>query len=263
VKTLKLARMSQSQTAIPTLIDSWLAQRLANDCATWLRETCDKIAAGHDEKKNLFIAFGLVSRRSGRADIQLNAAELAEANRLRPGWNPSTWSVDQLARTRLLLAVPTVFENQTNEKKWLALVDALFAAAGLEELVALYQALPLLPFPTALKPRIAEGIRSNMKAVFNAVALNNPLASEQLDNDAWNQMILKALFVGSPVAHIVGHAQRANSVLSQMLIDYARERIAAKRPIPPDLWAAAHAGGDPEQRRTLDTLHASAKELGL
>jgi hypothetical protein len=255
--------MFMSQAAVQILIDGWLAPRLASDSAVWLHQMCEKIVAEPDEKKHLFIAFGLVGRRTGRADVALNTTELAQAHQARHGWNPSAWSIDQLARTRLLLAIPVVDEKTADEKKWLALLDALFAAAGLEELVALYQALPLLPFPHALKSRIAEGIRSNMKAVFEAVALNNPIASEQLDDDAWNQMILKALFVGSPVARIIGQAQRANVVLAQMLIDYARERLAAKRPIPSDLWAAAQVGCNPEQRRTLETLQASAKAVGL
>ena len=45
-----------------------------------------------------------------------------------------------MARTRLVLAMPA-----TDQRVWLTTLDQLFAAAGLEELVALYQALPLLP----------------------------------------------------------------------------------------------------------------------
>ena len=75
-----------------------------------------------------------------------------------------------------------------------------------------------------------------MTAVFNAVALNNPYPSEYFDNQAWNQMVLKALFVGSPLSQIHGLEQRANPQLAQMLDDYANERQAAKRSVAPSLW---------------------------
>ena len=140
----------------------------------------------------------------------------------------------------------------------LSFAGYLFAAAGLEELVALYQALPLLPHPELLAPRIAEGIRSNMKPVFNSVALDNPITAERLVQDAWNQTVLKALFIASPVARMVGADRRANPVLAQMLIDYARERIAAKRPVPVDLWDAARPGCNESQRVELNRLQDSA-----
>ncbi len=43
-----------------------------------------------------------------------------------------------------------------------------------------------------------------MRVVFEAVAHRNPYPAEQLPEAAWNQMVLKALFVGSRLAPIVG-----------------------------------------------------------
>jgi hypothetical protein len=239
-------------TDIMTLLDSWLQRQLKAETSAWLRETCARIVQ-EGGTRTLFIAFGVVGRRSGRAALSLSPDDLAAAARARMGWDPAGWSVDQAARTRLVMALPA-----GDAKAWLTTLDQLFAAAGLEELVALYQALPLMPHQELLAPRIAEGIRSNMTSVFNAVALDNPIPSERLDEGAWNQMVLKALFVASPVARIVGAARRANPTLAQMLIDYARERLAARRPIPVDLWDAARPGCTATQRPELDRLHASA-----
>jgi hypothetical protein len=235
-----------------TLLDSWLERQLKPDTAAWLRDTI--VRTGHDGgNRALFIAFGLAGRRTGRADLALTTDDRRAAARARAAWDPSRWSLDQAARARLVLALPA-----HDASTWLTTLDRLFAAAGLEELVALYQALPLLPHQELLAPRIAEGVRSNMKAVFCAVALDNPIASERLDQDAWNQLVLKALFVAAPVARIVGATQRANGVLAQMLIDYARERLVAKRPVPVDLWDAARPGCDAMQRADLDRLQHSA-----
>jgi hypothetical protein len=234
------------------LLDSWLPRQLKAEATAWLRGTCASVAAGGGTRA-LFIAFSTAGRRAGREDLRLSATDLAAASAVRSGWDPSRWSIDQAVRTRLVLALPS-----DDAGAWLTTLDQLFAAAGLEELVALYQALPLLPHQELLAPRIAEGVRSNMKPVFNAVALDNPITSERLDQDAWNQTVLKALFVASPVARMVGAERRANSVLAQMLIDYARERIAAKRPVPVDLWDAARPGCSPAQRVELERLQHSA-----
>ena len=105
----------------------------------------------------------------------------------------------------------------------------------MQESVALYQTLPLFSPRELLKARAAEGIRSNMTAVFEAVALRNPYPAVYLEEGAWNQLVLKAFFVGSDVRQIVGLDQRANATLRRMLVDYANERRAAGRSVDPQL----------------------------
>ncbi len=51
-------------------------------------------------------------------------------------------------------------------------------------------------------------------------------------------MVLKALFIESPLWPIQGLDERANPHLAQMLIDYMRERIAAKRVVHYELFRA-------------------------
>jgi hypothetical protein len=115
-------------------------------------------------------------------------------------------------------------------------LDQLCQTADVGELVAFYRGLPLYPDPAQHRLRAAEGVRSNMKAVFEAVAHRNPYPAEELSEGAWNQMVLKALFVGSALGPIQGLDQRSNPTLMRMLCDYAHERWAAKRPISPELW---------------------------
>ena len=110
------------------------------------------------------------------------------------------------------------------------------ATADVDELVAFYRGLPLYPDPPRHRARAAEGVRSNMVVVFEAVAHHNPYPAEELAEDAWNQMVLKALFVGAALDPIVGLDARANATLARMLGDYAHERWAASRPVSPELW---------------------------
>ncbi|NNJ27811.1 EboA domain-containing protein [Alienimonas chondri] len=193
-----------------------LAPHLSADAAAWLDAQREKIAAG--EERALFLGFGLAPRKVGKAEL--------DDDRL-PGW-----SVDQAARIALLDAFPT-----DDEPRWLSAFDKLADAAEVRELVTLYQALPRLPFPEALADRAVDGLRTNVKTVFEAIAHRNPFPRERFTDDRWNQMVLKALFIGSSLRPIDGLRERMNDDLSQMLRDYADERSAAGRDVPADLTA--------------------------
>jgi hypothetical protein len=214
------------------LLYHWLSRQVKSDSLTWIEEKRQQIARG-SANKILFAAFSAVPRYTGKQDLQLTSEDWGAIAEIRPSWCPQHWSIDQVARTLLILSFP-----QDNAKTFLHAIEQLFAAADVNELVALYQALPLLPFPEQYCLRAAEGVRSNMSAVFNAVALRNPYPAEYFDDIAWNQMVLKALFVGSSLHLIQGLDKRANPELSQMLIDYANERKAANRSVSPELWRA-------------------------
>jgi hypothetical protein len=75
-----------------------------------------------------------------------------------------------------------------------------------------------------------------MQPVFEAIAHRNPYPKEEFDENAWNHMVLKALFIGSQLDPIQGLDKRGNPSLMRMLCDYAHERWAAERPVTPELW---------------------------
>lgn len=78
--------------------------------------------------------------------------------------------------------------------------------------------------------------RSNSVNVFSATALHNPFAAVAFDELAWNQLVIKAIFLERSVYHIAGFSERLNSELARMAMDLIEERDAAKRMIPLDLW---------------------------
>lgn len=210
------------------VLQLWLDRRLSVDARTWLMGAARSINSGSDA--DLYRLISLVARKIGKDDLLLSNDELVQASAARGGWNPSDWSLDQAARVYLLLsssADGAVFSRR---------LDQLCATADVGELTAFYRGLPLYPDPPRHVLRAAEGIRTNMKAVFEAVAHRNPYPTEQLPEAAWNQMVLKALFVGSSLQPIIGLDARANPTLARMLRDYAHERWAAARPVSPELW---------------------------
>jgi hypothetical protein len=238
------------------LLYRWVSRQVNTEAVNWLDKKRQQISEGAADFI-FFTAFSAVPRYTGKQEIQPTVEELESASNICNNWFPTNWTIDQAARTLLVLSLPS-----DRADKYLLILNQVFAAADVRELVALYQALPLLAsserfcdlLAAALRYRAAEGIRSNMTAVFNAVALNNPYPAEYLDNLAWNQMVLKALFVGSPLHLIQGIDERANPELARMLIDYAHERWAAGRDVSPELWRCVGKFANSEMLTDLERV---------
>jgi hypothetical protein len=248
------------------LLVRWLSRQIPPEAHTWLDKSTEQIrSSGKDA--DLYLAVSLATRKVGKADLTLTEADLRDANSSRSGWDPRQWSVDQSARVLLIL------ELEGDPPRLARALEQLFNTADVGEQAAFYRGLPLYPEQPRYLARATEGLRTNMKAVFEAIAHRNPYPSEQFPEPAWNQMVLKALFVGATLWPIVGLDRRANPELARMLCDYAHERWSAGRPVSPELWRCVgpHASGtmlqdlervlkkgtDPERAAAALALHAS------
>ena len=80
--------------------------------------------------------------------------------------------------------------------------------------------------------------RTNSFLLFSAIAENNPYPALNYTDSAFNQMVLKALFLGFDVGCIVNLQRRKNVTLTTMCMDYLKERLAAGRSIPNSIWMA-------------------------
>jgi hypothetical protein len=233
------------------LMAGWLRAQLAPDAWSWLAEQRERLEAG-TSLRDFNMAISLVPRRLGKADLVLEDAALRAADAARTGWDPRGWSVDQAGRLVLLLA------GGGNGAAFVERLRQLFATADLVEAIAFYRGLPLYPDQPSHEPRAREGVRSAMQPVFEAVAHRNPYPAEQFDEHAWNQMVLKALFIGSSLAPIQELDRRANPTLMRMLCDYAHERRAAGRPVNPELWRCVGPYADNAALDDLDIALRSA-----
>lgn len=235
------------------LLRAWVL-RQAGDAAAWFADSLDDLARGAAER-DLHIVLGYAPRRLGKADLALGAEDLAAARAARDAWDPEGWSIDGAARAAALLAFK-------GERPFAETFKDLRRTSDVAEMIALYRGLPLYPEPQALHFEVGEGLRSNLKPVFEAIAHRNPFPRDHFDDHRWNHMILKALFVGSELAPITGLEERANPELARILIDYARERWAAGRPVTPELWRPVRPfADDPAIKAELDRARAEGHAL--
>jgi hypothetical protein len=256
----RVKSMDDRTGEISRLLHGWLERQLPDALVTWINDKHEQLESDSSDRA-LYLAISLVPRKLGKADLQLSDADFAAAGECRSGWDPREWSVDQAGRLLLLLR-HSGSETQIAER-----VAQLCRTGDVGELVTFYRGLPLYPDSALYVARAAEGIRSNMKAVFEAVAHRNPYPSESLDEGAWNQMVLKALFVGSLLKPVVGLDQRSNPALAQMLCDYAHERWSAGRPVSPELWRCvgphADEAGLADLERALSDAAPSVRDAAV
>jgi hypothetical protein len=211
------------------LLRVWIARRASPDAVAWFEGKRADLA--RDPAPRAFAsAFGSVSRRMGKADLGLEPSDLAAGEEARPGWRPAGLTVDQAARIELLI------DTAKTSRAFAERLKGLAAAADLGELIAIYKGLPLYPDPETLVPVATDGLRTAMRAVFEAVAHQNPFPAEYFPQSAWNHMVLKTLFIDSVLHPIIGLDRRWNEELAEILLDYAHERWAAHRPVAPELW---------------------------
>jgi hypothetical protein len=188
-----------------------LQARIDEAQSAWLDGQLSALAADPSDR-NLDIALGMAPRRLGKAALDAGADARRRLADLVPGWSLADWSVADAARVLLLAGLPAAgFAGRFASR---------CRSADVGEAVALYRGLPLYPEPEALEPQVGEGLRTNVRAVFDAIAHGNPYPQRHFDEHRWNHMVLKALY----------------EELARILIDFARERRAAGRPVPWELW---------------------------
>lgn len=203
---------------------------ISDDARTWLDGITHKLSNDPDNKQ-LYMAFSRASRKTGKAFLNPSPETKQKAAGLRKNLIIEHWTLDVAVRVYLILNGPVDDKDSFAE-----MLEKLAGSADMREQIAIYCGLPVFPYPEALKARAAEGIRTNIKHVFDAVALNNPYPRDYLDRQAWNQMVLKAVFMQRPLYRITGLDERANPELATMLHDFAHERWAAGRDVMPELW---------------------------
>ena len=204
-----------------------LQKHLPTQAAKWLEGNLQALTADPRDR-DFFLAYGACARHCGKDPLPLDEADRSALTVEYPNFGATSWSADELARVLLLTALPT--------DRNLALIDRLAGSADVRETIALYKGLYFLKNADDFVPRTREGLRTNMIGVFDAIALNNPYPARYLTEDAWNHMVLKAMFMDRSMYRIYRIEDRKNPKLADIFMDYAEERRSAHRSVSPELW---------------------------
>jgi hypothetical protein len=195
----------------------------APDAAAWLAR--ELAAAG--EPARFAPAFAAAGRRLGRAAIDGGDAAAISAAGLR--W-PVT-GVDECGRAALVLAALAALPAERHVE----LVRDLVRRGEVRERQAVLRVLAALPEPARFVELAVDACRTNVETVFTAIACDNDYPARHFPAPAFDHMVLKALFLGVPLARVAGLASRTTAELVRMVDAYASERRAAGRPIPTDV----------------------------
>ena len=197
-----------------------LTTHLDPDAADWLATQLSDRALLADRAR-LRVAFARAGRKLGRAGERT----------LPRGPYDAPWSVLDLARALLLRAAL----EATPASEHAALASDLYRTGALREQQSILRALPLLPEPARFTTLAVEACRTNSPDVFAAIAHDNPFPAAHFPELSFNQLVLKAIFLGLPVQPIRALARRVTPELRRMVSEFASERRAAGRTVPLDV----------------------------
>jgi hypothetical protein len=210
-------------------LTSVVVRSVETSAAAWFRGR----AAGSDlvgTTTRFRAAFAGVGRRLGASVPDLTPDELARLHQAGLV-APERWPTDQFARAALLLrALETIASD-----RHVVFVREIYLRGDYREQAAVLQALMLLPDAGRFVAIAVDACRTNVRDVFEAIACENRYPAAYFPEANFNQLVLKAFFIGVAVARIAGLEQRKTNELRRMAEDYASERRAAARPVPADL----------------------------
>jgi hypothetical protein len=209
-------------------LETLLAPRLESKAMAWVRSQALGMSQGISDNA-LFFAFSQAVRHAGKGLLSPTQAEAQTARGLDPHWDLREWTLDVTVRAYFMAMMPDSPETPARLMK-------VHQTADLGEHIALVKALFLAPRCEAALHIAREGLRSNMRSVFAGITAHNPFPARYFDELAFNQMVVKCLFVDLPLRDIAGLDSRLNATLAQILIDLAHERWAAERLVSPEMW---------------------------
>jgi hypothetical protein len=218
-----------------------LSARLDDGKRAWYDDAVTRIRSTPGAIATLFPAVG---RGVGRGPLDPDAAG-----------NPLTsWSVDDAARTLLLVALGARAESE---------LELLYRHGDARERRGVIRSLAFITVDLNLGLRLVDdALRTNDVSLIAAAM--GPYAAEQLDDAAYAQGVLKCVFVGVSLTEVAGTRERTTPALSAMLSRYVHERIAAGRTVPPDVWPLIDLHPPAEElaaiEAELDHPHADRRE---
>jgi hypothetical protein len=189
-----------------------LEERARSEGLAWLREASAAVAADPTAIRS---RFPMVGRKVGREPLDAGA-DASDVH---------AWTIDDAARTLLLIAMGAAAEGELAE---------LYRYGDAAERRGILRALPYLDLGDRGLTLVDDAIRTNDTRLI-AAALG-PYATRYLPDAAYDQAVLKCVFVGVPITGLDGVPERVTPDGARMLAAFVHERVAAGRDVPAEVW---------------------------
>lgn len=195
-----------------------LYKQLSGIQSEWLNNAISDIQSNHDSQDTQLLLSAMASRK-------LTSKTIHNLH--------GTWNIDEAARIILLQTYIDSVQSNRYDIVWQA-----YRIGDENEKTAYIKGLCNLDPEGELLDIALHTGRTNNVNLFSAIALHNPYPGKYYDNRAFEQLVLKALFLGLNIIHIKSLQQRLHSDLSNKCMDLVRERLAADRSPPNSIWLA-------------------------
>lgn len=193
----------------------------------WLQSKIDVIVL-QKSAKDLYLTYSLVgSKFSSNNNLNLEVDDKG----LKSYLELHNADLQQIARMYLLTKVLESDQDFFKDK-----VANIIQVADTRELETFLKFLVLLPNAENYKFVAVEALRTNIVTVFDAISAHNPYPALYFNDQQWNQMYLKAVFIERDLTTFYSVDKKANKDLARIISDYAHERWAAGREIDPYFW---------------------------
>ncbi len=208
---------------------------------SWLEDKLSQLSASQQTLDDLTLYSAMAKRKLGNSPLDQAPAVDAMFSPL----DIRHWGVSDATRLVLLLSVVQRLPEQAK-----TLVQAYYQMGDESERIALIRGLIFFAPADYLTTIALDTGRTNSLELLSALSLDNPYPASFYSEQAFNQMVLKCLFLGLAIERVVGLEQRANPDLTRMCENYVVERENAHRSVPTDIWLAIgpHASQAGEQQ---------------
>ncbi len=209
----------------PEQLNAFVNASLNADAKDWILSKIQLITE-NKSTKDLYITYTLLATKVASEPVQFTSDS-------KLFFFLVSQEMNTLQLARIFLLVKTL---EADNDFFKVKVANLIQVADKTELETFLKFLVLLPNAGDYKTVAVDALRTNITSVFNAIALNNPYPAAYFNEQQWNQMYLKAVFIESDLSGILNVDNRGNDDLSRIISDYAHERWAASRKINPLFW---------------------------
>jgi len=195
----------------------------------WLQKALQTISTSDQISEDLGLYSAMAKRKLGPALLTHSAGIDNEFSTI----NLQRWSIADAGRLILLI---TAIQHAPEQSQ--SIIVNYYKMGDESEHIALIQGLIIFAPADFLTELALDVGRSNNLEVLAALILDNPYPACFYNEQEFNQMVLKALFLGLSIERIEGIQQRANADLTRMGENYVVEREQANRSVPVDIWLA-------------------------